>query len=289
MPRRIWRQDHAGVAPGAHERAVADGLARRPPGRRRRPSSSSHDRLEGEGHVGAGVAVGHRVDVEPVDAGLVGAPARPRKPETTARRSAAPRRVERSPSRRDRRPIVRWAPVPATALTPVPFVRGLRYRVMAAVCEVCGKHPSFGMSVSHSHRRTKRRWNPNIQRVRAVVDGTTKRVNVCTSCIKAGKVAKAAPLDAADGRPDRARRDQVLRPGTRSRRGRPRHRPGRVRPRRPTRSRARSSACSARASGSSSTSTTAGRATQLRLGSEVDMGTPGFPQANPGSAQHPQG
>lgn len=62
---------------------------------------------------------------------------------------------------------------------------------MASVCEVCGKHPSFGMSISHSHRRTKRRWNPNIQRVRAVVGGTTKRVNVCTRCIKAGKVQKA--------------------------------------------------------------------------------------------------
>jgi len=48
---------------------------------------------------------------------------------------------------------------------------------MAAVCEVCGKHPSWGMSVSHSHRRTKRRWNPNIQRVRAVVDGAPKRVH----------------------------------------------------------------------------------------------------------------
>ena len=63
--------------------------------------------------------------------------------------------------------------------------------VMAAVCEVCGEHPSFGMAVSHSHRRTKRRWNPNIQRVRAVVNGSTKRVNVCTSCLKAGKVVKA--------------------------------------------------------------------------------------------------
>ena len=42
---------------------------------------------------------------------------------------------------------------------------------MAAVCDVCGKKPSFGMSVSHSHRRTKRRWDPNIQRVRAVVNG----------------------------------------------------------------------------------------------------------------------
>jgi large subunit ribosomal protein L28 len=48
------------------------------------------------------------------------------------------------------------------------------------------------MSVSHSHRRTKRRWNPNIQRVRAVVDGTPKRLYVCTSCIKAGKVVKPA-------------------------------------------------------------------------------------------------
>ena len=62
---------------------------------------------------------------------------------------------------------------------------------MAAICEVCGKKPSFGMSVSHSHRRTKRRWSPNIQRVRAVVNGSTKRVDVCTSCIKAGKITKA--------------------------------------------------------------------------------------------------
>ena len=61
---------------------------------------------------------------------------------------------------------------------------------MAAVCEVCGKHPSFGMSISHSHRRTKRRWNPNIQRVRAVVGSSVRRVNVCTSCIKAGKIAR---------------------------------------------------------------------------------------------------
>jgi large subunit ribosomal protein L28 len=63
---------------------------------------------------------------------------------------------------------------------------------MASVCEVCGKKPSWGMSVSHSHRRTKRRWNPNIQRVRALVDGSAKRVNVCTGCLKSGKVTKAA-------------------------------------------------------------------------------------------------
>ena len=61
---------------------------------------------------------------------------------------------------------------------------------MASVCEVCGKHPSFGMSVSHSHKRNRRRWNPNIQRVRALVGGTPKRVNVYTGCLKAGKIAK---------------------------------------------------------------------------------------------------
>jgi large subunit ribosomal protein L28 len=48
------------------------------------------------------------------------------------------------------------------------------------------------MSVSHSHRRTKRRWNPNIQRIRALINGSPKRINVCTSCIKAGKVQKPA-------------------------------------------------------------------------------------------------
>jgi large subunit ribosomal protein L28 len=64
---------------------------------------------------------------------------------------------------------------------------------VASVCEVCGKHPSFGMRLSHSHRRTKRRWNPNIQRVRAVVAGTNRRIDVCTSCIRSGKVTKPVP------------------------------------------------------------------------------------------------
>ena len=68
--------------------------------------------------------------------------------------------------------------------------RGVTSAPMASVCEVCGKHPSFGMSVSHSHKRSKRRWNPNIQRVRAIVNGAPKRLSVCTSCIKAGKVTK---------------------------------------------------------------------------------------------------
>jgi large subunit ribosomal protein L28 len=63
---------------------------------------------------------------------------------------------------------------------------------MAAVCDVCAKGPGFGMSVSYSHRRTKRRWVPNIQTVRAEVSpGHRKRLNVCTSCLKAGKVVRA--------------------------------------------------------------------------------------------------
>ena len=62
---------------------------------------------------------------------------------------------------------------------------------MAAVCDICGKRPGFGMNVSHSHRRTKRRFNPNIQVVHALVGRTRKRLNVCTSCLKAGKVVRA--------------------------------------------------------------------------------------------------
>jgi large subunit ribosomal protein L28 len=64
-------------------------------------------------------------------------------------------------------------------------------RIVASVCDVCGKGPGFGNNVSFSHRRTPRRWNPNIQTVRAKLGGSNrKRLNVCTSCIKAGKVAR---------------------------------------------------------------------------------------------------
>jgi len=63
-------------------------------------------------------------------------------------------------------------------------------RTVASVCDVCGKGPGFGNNVSFSHRRTPRRFNPNIQTVRAMIGGNRKRLNVCTSCIKAGKVAR---------------------------------------------------------------------------------------------------
>lgn len=61
-----------------------------------------------------------------------------------------------------------------------------------AKCYVCNKGPSTGHKVSNSMRATKRTWKPNLQRVRALVDGKPKRIHVCTSCLKAGKVRKAA-------------------------------------------------------------------------------------------------
>jgi large subunit ribosomal protein L28 len=63
---------------------------------------------------------------------------------------------------------------------------------MARVCEVCGRGPQFGNKISHANNVTKRRWNLNLQSVRAVVKGSTKRLRVCTSCIRSGKIQKAA-------------------------------------------------------------------------------------------------
>jgi large subunit ribosomal protein L28 len=62
---------------------------------------------------------------------------------------------------------------------------------MARVCDVCGKGPSFGHSVSHANNKTNRRWYPNLQPVRALVDGQPRRLRVCTRCIKSGRVVKA--------------------------------------------------------------------------------------------------
>ncbi|HDP69900.1 MAG TPA: 50S ribosomal protein L28 [Actinobacteria bacterium] len=61
---------------------------------------------------------------------------------------------------------------------------------MSSKCEVCGKGPQFGKNVSHSHKKTLKTWKANIQNKRVVVDGKTKRTNVCTRCVKSNKVAK---------------------------------------------------------------------------------------------------
>ncbi len=63
---------------------------------------------------------------------------------------------------------------------------------MAKRCDICGKGPVTGNNVSHSHKKSRRRWLPNLQRVRVSLDGQTTHQKVCTSCIKSGKVVKAA-------------------------------------------------------------------------------------------------
>ena len=63
---------------------------------------------------------------------------------------------------------------------------------MAKVCDICGKGPATGNNVSHSHNRSRRRWLPNLQNIRALINGVAKRVKVCTNCIRSGKVQKAA-------------------------------------------------------------------------------------------------
>ena len=61
---------------------------------------------------------------------------------------------------------------------------------MAKVCEICGKKPVVGYNISHAHNKTKKRWYPNLQRVRHVQNGQVKKIRVCTNCIKSGRVVK---------------------------------------------------------------------------------------------------
>jgi large subunit ribosomal protein L28 len=62
---------------------------------------------------------------------------------------------------------------------------------MARVCYSCGKGPAVGNNVSHANNKTKRRWLPNLQRVRVLEDGQVKHVRVCCRCIKSDKIRKA--------------------------------------------------------------------------------------------------
>lgn len=64
---------------------------------------------------------------------------------------------------------------------------------MAQRCALCGKGPLSGNRISHAHNVTHRRFNPNLQRVRGVVDGVQKKVRVCTRCLRSGKLSKPRP------------------------------------------------------------------------------------------------
>ena len=62
---------------------------------------------------------------------------------------------------------------------------------MSKKCEICGKGQVSGNNVSHSNRHTRRKWNANIQSVKVNENGTAKTINVCTKCLKSGKVSRA--------------------------------------------------------------------------------------------------
>lgn len=62
---------------------------------------------------------------------------------------------------------------------------------MSKICEICGKGPSFGNNVSHANNKTRRVWYPNLQKVKAVSNGSVKSMKVCTRCIRSGHVTKA--------------------------------------------------------------------------------------------------
>ena len=62
---------------------------------------------------------------------------------------------------------------------------------MAKRCDICGKGPLVGNNVSLAHNTTKRRWLPNLKKIKAKIDGQVKRIRVCTQCIKSGRVVKA--------------------------------------------------------------------------------------------------
>jgi len=63
---------------------------------------------------------------------------------------------------------------------------------MSRVCEICGKGPATGNNISHANNKSRRRWNVNLQTVRAVRNGRVKRIRACTRCIRSGAVVKAS-------------------------------------------------------------------------------------------------
>jgi large subunit ribosomal protein L28 len=65
---------------------------------------------------------------------------------------------------------------------------------MAQRCDICGKGPQFGNRISHAHNVTHRRFNPNLQRVRAVLDGVQRKIRACTRCLRSGRVVKPTPV-----------------------------------------------------------------------------------------------
>ena len=62
---------------------------------------------------------------------------------------------------------------------------------MSKRCDVCDKGPMYGNNVSHANNKTRRRWEPNLKKLRVIFEGALRTMKVCTRCLKSGKVAKA--------------------------------------------------------------------------------------------------
>jgi len=62
---------------------------------------------------------------------------------------------------------------------------------MPKLCDICGKGPIFGHSVSHSHKASPKKWKPNLQHVKAQTPAGVRQIWVCTRCLRSGKVQKA--------------------------------------------------------------------------------------------------
>lgn len=62
---------------------------------------------------------------------------------------------------------------------------------MAFTCEICNKRRQSGNNVSHANNKTKRVFNPNLQTIKALINGAAKRIRVCTRCLRSGFVKKA--------------------------------------------------------------------------------------------------
>ena len=77
------------------------------------------------------------------------------------------------------------------AHSPAKATDGPGAREMAKQCEICGKSTVSGHSISHAHNVSNRRWNVNLRPVKAKTPKGNKKIRVCTSCIRSGKVTKA--------------------------------------------------------------------------------------------------
>ena len=132
---------------------------------------------------------GHRVDVQAVQLVLVGAQ-RVTEPGDRLPQIESGQPLEGRHRRAWYRPSLGRAVAHCYPFPVPPLVLERGHLSWHPSAKSAARARSSVRSLSHSHRRTNRRWNPNVQKVRAIVNGSPKRLHVCTACLKAGKVQK---------------------------------------------------------------------------------------------------